>query len=423
MIKLAIKDLKLFFKDRRSMLLTFAIPIALITLFAFAFGGVGKNTGNTKISLLVSDLDHTKISQNAIQQLDSLKSLQIKPISLEQAEKAIKKGDESCVLVIQKGFSDSLTLGGTLPLELKYDEAKGIEVGLIQQSLIPTIAMLPFNLGNPKTTMGNRLSKMTGVSNHKTKQDIQFQSDQLFDAISVGMSENKSHEQTNLASNFLGGEIKMTKLVKSTNNNQLGLLQAVAGTAVMMLLFSVVGIGMGLLNEKQEGTLKRLLYSPMNPINILFGKMLSTNIISILQLLVMFIFASLVFGLDIFGHLSSMLITIIATAFACSAFGVLLASFAKNRQQVQGLSTLIILVMSAIGGSMIPLFIMPEFMQKLAVISVNYWSIQGFYDIFWRNLAITSPTFISRIVVLLLIGGILNLFAILMFKKNILKLT
>ncbi len=237
------------------------------------------------------------------------------------------------------------------------------------------------------------------------------------------MSENKSHEQTNLASNFLGGEIKMTKLVKSTNNNQLGLLQAVAGTAVMMLLFSVVGIGMGLLNEKQEGTLKRLLYSPMNPINILFGKMLSTNIISILQLLVMFIFASLVFGLDIFGHLSGMLITIIATAFACSAFGVLLASFAKNRQQVQGLSTLIILVMSAIGGSMIPLFIMPEFMQKLAVISVNYWSIQGFYDIFWRNLAITSPTFISRIVVLLLIGGILNLFAILMFKKNILKLT
>ena len=237
------------------------------------------------------------------------------------------------------------------------------------------------------------------------------------------MSENNSPEKKGPATFFFGGDIKMTKLVKSTNNNQLGLLQAVAGTAVMMLLFSVVGIGMGLLDEKQEGTLKRLLYSPMNPINILFGKMLSANIISILQLLVMFVFASLVFGLDIGAHLPGMLITIVATAFACSAFGVLLASFAKNRQQVQGLSTLIILVMSAIGGSMIPLFFMPVFMQKLAVISVNYWSIQGFYDIFWRNLAVTSPTFISRIVVLLLIGGILNLFAILMFKKNILKLT
>jgi len=183
MIKLAIKDLRLFFKDRRSMLLTFAIPIALITLFAFAFGGVGKNDSDTKISLLVSDLDHTDISRNAIQELESLKSLQIKPMSLEKAEKAIKNGDESCVLVIKKGFSDSLTLGGTLPLELKYDEAKGIEVGLLQQSLIPTIAMLPFNLGNSKTMMGNRLSKMAGVSNPKAKQDIRNQSDHLFDAI------------------------------------------------------------------------------------------------------------------------------------------------------------------------------------------------------------------------------------------------
>lgn len=423
MIKLAIKDLKLFFKDRRSMLLTFAIPIALITLFAFAYGGAGKNDNDTKITLLVSDLDNTLVSKQAIQQLDSLKSLQVKPIQLEQAESAIKKGNKSCVLVIQKGFSDSLFSGGELPLELKYDEAKEIEVGLLQQSLIPTIAMLPFNLGNPKTMMGNRLSKMAGISDLKAQQAIQTQSDHLFDAVSEGISKNDGKGKSNPASSFMGGDIKMTKLVKSTSNNQLGLLQAVAGTAVMMLLFSVVGIGMSLLDEKQEGTLKRLLYSPMSPLNILFGKMLSANIISILQLLVMFIFANLVFGLDIGSHFPGMLITIVATAFACSAFGVLLASFAKNRQQVQGLSILIILAMSAIGGSMIPLFLMPSFMQNLAVLSVNYWSIQGFYDIFWRNLSVASPTFISRIMVLLLIGGILNTLAVWMFKKNILKLT
>jgi len=308
-------------------------------------------------------------------------------------------------------------------LELKYDEAKDIEVGLLQQSLIPTIAMLPFNLGNSKAMMGNRLSKMAGVSSPQAREVIQMQSDNLFDAISKGISENENSKKTNLANSFMGGDIKMTKLVKASNDNQLGLIQAVAGTAVMMLLFSVVGIGMGLLDEKQEGTLKRLLYSPMNPLDILFGKMISANIISILQLLVMFLFASLVFGLDINTHFIGLLITIFATAFACSAFGVFISSFAKNRQQVQGFSTLIILVMSAIGGSMIPLFFMPTIMQKFAVISVNYWSIQGFYDVFWRNLSITAPTFISRIMVLILIGLILNSLAIFMFKKNILKLT
>ncbi|MCX6296033.1 MAG: hypothetical protein NTX97_08200, partial [Bacteroidetes bacterium] len=99
-----------------------------------------------------------------------------------------------------------------------------------------------------------------------------------------------------------------------------------------------------------------------------------------------------------------------------------IASFSKSRQQVQGMSTLIVLVMSCLGGSMIPSFIMPLFMQKVAVFTVNYWGIQGFYDIFWRMLPITDLTFLSRILVLLLIGTVLNFIALQMFKKNILKI-
>ena len=78
--------------------------------------------------------------------------------------------------------------------------------------------------------------------------------------------------------------------------------------------------------------------------------------------------------------------------------------------------------MSCIGGSMIPTFIMPVFMQKISVFSVNYWGIQGFYDIFWRMLPINDPTFLSRILVLFLIGTVLNFIALQMFKKNILKI-
>jgi ABC-type multidrug transport system permease subunit len=141
-----------------------------------------------------------------------------------------------------------------------------------------------------------------------------------------------------------------------------------------------------------------------------------------LQLSVMFIYAKVAFGLDIFSHLPSLLLMIVATAYACSSFGVLLASIAKTRQQVQGMSTLVVLVMSCIGGSMIPTFIMPLFMQKISVFSVNYWGIQGFYDIFWRGLAITDYTFLSRILVLVLIGSVMNLIALQMFKKNVLKI-
>ena len=212
------------------------------------------------------------------------------------------------------------------------------------------------------------------------------------------------------------------KMQNSEESNLIGLVHAVAGTSVFMLLFSVAGIGGSLLDEKQEGMLKKLLCSPLPPNYILLGKLVFANIISIFQLIIMFVYAWLIFGLDIMHHLPSLVLIIFTIAYACSGFGVVLASFAKTRQQVQGFSTIIVLVMSGIGGSMIPIFAMPEIMQKIAVVSVNYWGIQGIYDIFWKLLPITDITFLSRLFVLICIGTFLNFIAILMFRKNILKI-
>jgi len=210
------------------------------------------------------------------------------------------------------------------------------------------------------------------------------------------------------------------------NNSEEGdlvsLVHSVAGTSVFMLLFSVAGIGGSLLDEKQEGMLKKLLCSPIHPDYILFGKLVFANIISIIQLIVMFVFAWLVFGLDIMHHLPSLILMIFAIAFACTGFGVVLASFAKTRQQVQGFSSIVILVMSGIGGSMIPIFIMPEILQKIAVFTLNYWGIQGIYDIFWKIVPLTDITFLSKVFVLLCIGTFLDFVALLMFRRNILKM-
>jgi ABC-2 type transport system permease protein len=212
------------------------------------------------------------------------------------------------------------------------------------------------------------------------------------------------------------------KMNNSKEGNLMGLIHSVAGTSVFMLLFSVAGIGGSLLDEKKEGILKKLLCSPIPHDYILFGKLVYANIISIIQLTITFIYAWLVFGLDIMHHLPSLILMIFTIAFACSGFGIVLASFAKTRQQVQGFSSIIVLVMSGIGGSMIPIFVMPVIMQKIAVFTVNYWGIQGIYDIFWKLLPLTDITFLSRVFVLLCIGSFLNFIALLMFRRNILKL-
>jgi ABC-2 type transport system permease protein len=64
---------------------------------------------------------------------------------------------------------------------------------------------------------------------------------------------------------------------------------------------------------------------------------------------------------------------------------MLLASACRTRAQLGALSTLVILIMSSVGGSMFPRFLMPEAMQKAGLLTINAWAIDGFTKVFWRD--------------------------------------
>lgn len=408
MINIFRKELKLFFSDKRALLLTFLLPIAIISLFALAFGGAGRSDEARPYVLPVADLDSTEESQRVIALLDSEKSLLVVQFPLIEGQEAVKKGEEPALLIFHKGFSDSAGKGAPPPIELLIDEAKEAEVGLLQQALYSKLFSITGSAGMKKKVLSD-IEKQYAHLDSATLDNIKKQVEENFS--SSGFSENSGDPG-----------MKVTRLVAAKQDNTPGLVQAVAGTAVMMLLFSVAAMGASLLSEKEEGTLKKLLTSPIHPNAILFAKMLSSNLVSVMQLIVMFLYAWILFGLDIFQNIPALALHILATAFACSSFGMLLASIAKTRSQVQGISTLIILTMSAIGGSMIPTFIMPEWMQKISVISVNYWSIQGFFDIFWRSLSISDFAFLKRVLILFAIGTVMTAISMRLFKKNVLKL-
>lgn len=119
-------------------------------------------------------------------------------------------------------------------------------------------------------------------------------------------------------------------------------------------------------------------------------------------------------------NIEALVSMIILTAIAISSMGIFLASIARSRQQASSLSTLVILIMSSVGGSMIPLFAMPDIMNKVAPFSINYWGIQGFYDIFWRSLP--PGDILPKILVLSGTGIVLTLISIRLFSRSILKI-
>jgi len=411
MFNLALKDIRQYFKDRTAVFLSLLLPIALMTLFALMYGGIGKSKESKPITLLFTDQDKTELSKEVFTSLDSLEGLKLVIKTLPESKDLIQKGKNASAFVLYKGFQDSVNSGQKLPMELFYDEAKEIEVGLLQQALWSNL----FGITMKKSIKGRIddwvVEKNPDLSS-KDLATIREKISEQFDGFE-NSEENSELEEDS--------ELPMTALVGEKKDGNLGLVQAIAGIAIMMLLFSVSASGASLLTEKEEGTLRRLLVAPISAPDILYGKMLSTLFTAILQLTIMFLYSWLALGLDIFINLPALILMILSSAFACSSFGIFMASVCKSRKQVESLSTLIILVISAIGGSMMPMIFMPAIMQKIAIISVNYWAMDGFFDIFWRQLPIID--ILPNVLVLLGIGFTLTLISVISFRKTVLKMT
>jgi len=420
MLKILKKELLSFLKDKRAVMLTFLLPTILISVFALAFGG-GDNNDVQKIPLLICDQDNTSITKQTINDIDSVKMIDVIPISYDSGMDLVTRGKRAAILVFKKGFSDSVNSMKSLPWDLHYDAAQTQEMGIIQ-SLLGRVLYGGVGKIMTKNSVVKNIDKQFPGMDSSTKKFVYTKINENFGGGGGSGSSKSISGSGSVGIGDIQNTMKLNTIsVVSAKMGNLGLIQAVAGTAVMMLLFSLTGMGGGLLDEKEQGTLKRLLYSPVHPAEILLGKMACSIIVAMFQLAVMFAFASLVFHLQILDKIVPLAIIILATAFACSGFGVFLATMARSRTQLQSLSTLIILSMSVIGGSMVPTFMMPQWMQNLSVVSINYWSIQGFYDVLYRQLPI-GGIFLEKVGVLLLIGTVLTLLAFRFFRKNVLAL-
>lgn len=158
-----------------------------------------------------------------------------------------------------------------------------------------------------------------------------------------------------------------------------------AGLGVLFLLFAVTGRSSILLEERESGVLSRLLATRLGLGRLLAGRWLFLTALGSVQVGVMFLWAALVFGLDLFTPraLAGAALVTVATAAAAAAFGLLLASLCRTRAQLQGVAVVVILSLAAVGGNMFPSFLMPERLQAVGRLLFNHWALVAYQKIFW----------------------------------------
>lgn len=151
-----------------------------------------------------------------------------------------------------------------------------------------------------------------------------------------------------------------------------------AGIVPMFLLFSCVNAARSILEALANGQMRRLLAAPISPAHVLFGEMTASLTLAFVQCVVMYLFAWSVFGVAIWSIAGGLFLLTLATCLATTGFGVFVGSFCRTTEQIDSIGTTVVLAMSAVGGSMVPRWIMPEWMQTLGLFTINGWAYDGF---------------------------------------------
>lgn len=416
------------------MVLTFIVPLVMIIIFGYIFGGSGGPRG--KSALILVDESHSILSRLIEQKLDSSKALyplkkHVKENSTDTiafdektAKEWVQTGRISAAVVMPKDFfTDTST---AIKFKFYYDPKSEIESSIIQgnmQQIIMTQVPRVFpvimrrkvvELMGSDSTSKFFMGMSTIVADYfKVNPDSFINRFTKVDSAALFQSSQDSSDEVDFMNNLVKFESEQLVGKRITNP---GLTRTVGGWAMMFLLFSLTGAATSMFEEKQEGTIKRMLSMPITRAQILWGKYIYCILLGVIQLLVLFIFSWLLFDVAIFSNFFNLLIVMLASAAAAVSFGMLITSSVKTLQQASGFSTLIILIMSALGGSWFPVTFLPDWMQYLSKATLTYWSVEAFLQVLWRQ----SDFFgiITNIIVLITIAVLINTYALLRFKRG-----
>ncbi len=377
-------------RDRVAQALTFLLPIIFFSIFATVFGNQGR-AQTTRIRVAVVDEDQSELSGRLIEGLKKESGLRVRTTGADDAsgpaldrsaaERLVRGGDVPVAVVIPRGLGEAFGesgFGGGPAIVLLADPSDPIApnmVGGLLQKVTMTAA--------PDLMMRGGLRQFETYAGQLTPQQ-RTAVDAWIPRLKAGEGSSASGAAGGAA---MGANVQIVDVMRTGDKERGSLISFyAAGIGVMFLLFSMVGAAGGvLLEEVESGTLERLLCTRLGMSGILFGKWVFLVAMGFLQLTVMFLWGNLAFGLPLFSHLPGFAVMTLATAAAAAALALILATLARSRAQLSGFSTILILTMSALGGSMFPRFLMSETMQRVGLVTFNAWALDGYLKVFWRD--------------------------------------
>jgi ABC-2 type transport system permease protein len=399
------KDLLLFFSDRRSVIVSFVVPIAIASFFGSIFSGPGDREP-ARIAVAIIDQDDSAVSKGIVSGAQADRNLNVTMPAEDEAREAVKRGRTAVAIIIPKGFGDAsgkafFGNGEKPPLTVLYDPSHTVEVamvrGILTQHVMEAVSKEMFGGAQGRAVVEQTLPQIEAsampadqkralVDMLKSVQNFYKQPDDATQA-NAPRAGSAQAAPRGITMPYTVREEAMTA---GSNIAYNGYAHSFAGMAIQFLLFAMANAGIEMLLERQRGLWKRLRSAPVSRLTLLAGKAASGAIISLMILLVSFAFAMVVFRVRIQGSVVGFVGISVACALMASTFGLLVAALGNSPATARGVTTLAVLMMVMLGGGWVPAFIFPAWLQQFTLLVPVRWAVDGLDAMTWRGVGLTG---------------------------------
>jgi ABC-2 type transport system permease protein len=355
-------------RDVHSLMVLFIMPVAFILIMSLAMRDLFDTHGANQIKILVVNQDNSDPSIAFIKTLENLRTFSFHHMAdstgIDFIRHKMFQEDYKFALVVEKGFS-------LIADSNESNTARRQMILLVKPSVNrQTYTIL-------KNTFAASLAKA------RVAYLIKGQEEMLAYA---GIDIEKVMQPT--------GDLIETRYVSKSKLKfrvPTAVQQSVPAWLVFSMFFVVIPISNTFIAERNYGTLLRLQSMNISTGLLLVGKLLPFFIVNLIQVVLMILVGIYVVpflggdALTMGDSYGGLLLITTAVSFCSISFALLVASVAKTTEHATTIGGVFNIILGALGGIMIPKFVMPDFMQTLSVLSPMSWGLDGFLDIFLRN--------------------------------------
>jgi ABC-2 type transport system permease protein len=384
---IALKDIQIFFKDRGAVIQLFLLPLVFIVVFSGALSELGGEDQDTRIPLAVVDLDKGQAAQALLENLDAAGGVRVERYEQEQAESLLDENELARVLTVPANFSAGLAEGRQVTLRLVSHPDADTEETEAVRLVIEGVA-------------GDMALESQIFASLQQMGDMQADQPEAVRAFAVERMQAQARDQFERAQTQPLVGVVQTVPGQEAEREEVPDLDelAVPGFTVLFVFLTAQATARSIYDEKKIGSFRRLLAAPMSKASLLAGKMLPNFITGLIQAAVIFAFGAV--GLRLLGLRAMTLgnaplgvvLVIVLIALCSSALGILIAAIARTENQIGGLSSLFLWGMGLVGGCIIPLVFLENFVGPLIRVVPHYWANRAFDHLLVRGLGLADVT-------------------------------